>query len=622
MRNHSIAIIGTILFVLSSIQSWAQTQFTQCFDFTDLYEENVVCRFCSVPNATLYPDKYDTIGVAIGNPYDWNTHISINTDPTKKCPVYLQDFYEIPEGKSSSILLGNFQSLYGFEDVEYSFTVDTTQPSILVIRYLPVLEDSHSDGAGERVSIVDEGGNVVGCLKYDIRMNESQITGDLPGNPKWIYTENGFYHHDWAALAIDLRPYHGQKLKLILQNYDCWRGAHMGFCYFHVECQDAELKADYCFPDSDIVRLSAPPGFYYRWFNPYFDLNDPNIYRNYYNLSFDQVYDLPLGYTDTIVGCELASDKDFACKTELFIKIGPRLPVARFDTIVRHGPCADTVYLYNHSFASPNGIDEYNPHRDCDSLLWDFAGGLLADGSIPDPKSSNPQPIVFTESGDYVVKLYTTLYGWDCKVDSMLDTIHVEIEEKHVEQSDTICYGMTFYVGDIPHTETGDYVDTLTAFYGCDSIVKTHLYVAPYALGDTVKEVCLQDMPIIWHNQLCTKPGYYYDTLPAAMYCDSIITLTLLVNAFCDDRDLPLNPTVDCDTVYSHTYANIKEKDLPYTWNNQTLPSVPQNPRQDTILVAPLQKFDLSCDSIATLHLHVLFPCELPTETKNVRWKK
>jgi len=228
----------------------------------------------------------------------------------------------------------------------------------------------------------------------------------------------------------------------------------------------------------------------------------------------------------------------------------------------------------------------------------------------------------------------------------------------------------------------GDYEFHHTNQYGCDSVVYLHA-LSSVTYGEETVVKCVYDLPYEWHGHSLTTEGTYMATLTNQANCDSIVTLHFYITTLCDPTK-PINPTVDCidttysttdttfcerelaangflwfesmyyepgeyrdtlvgqnylgcdsvgtlilhteecgcDTAYSHTYTNIKEEDLPYTWNNQTLPTVPQNPRQDTILVAPLQKFDLSCDSIATLHLHVLFPCELPTETLPVTWKR
>jgi len=160
----------------------------------------------------------------------------------------------------------------------------------------------------------------------------------------------------------------------------------------------------------------------------------------------------------------------------------------------------------------------------------------------------------------------------------------------------------------------------------CDSTITKEIIVRHTHSGNETISVCASELPYPWNDLTLYDPGTYMTTIPMTSGCDSVATVNLQLRPVSDCStpgewgDHPLNPYIGCDTAYSHTYANIKEKDLPYTWNNQTLPTMPHNPRQDTTLIYPTIKADQSCDSIATLHLHVLFPCELPTETLPLKW--
>jgi len=163
----------------------------------------------------------------------------------------------------------------------------------------------------------------------------------------------------------------------------------------------------------------------------------------------------------------------------------------------------------------------------------------------------------------------------------------------------------------------------------CDSTITKEIIVRHRHSGNEKITVCPSELPYPWNGLSLEAPGTYMATIALPGGCDSVATVDFQVRSVSDCStpgewgDHPLNPYIDCDTAYTHTYANIKEQELPtFQWNGILMNRIPHNNHQDTTLVAPLMKADQSCDSIATLHLHVLFPCELPTETKPVRWKK
>lgn len=55
----------------------------------------------------------------------------------------------------------------------------------------------------------------------------------------------------------------------------------------------------------------------------------------------------------------------------------------------------------------------------------------------------------------------------------------VFVQPKFYNQVDTLCEGLSFSVGTSSYDATGTYIDTLTSFYGCDSIITTALVIVP-----------------------------------------------------------------------------------------------------------------------------------------------
>jgi hypothetical protein len=74
----------------------------------------------------------------------------------------------------------------------------------------------------------------------------------------------------------------------------------------------------------------------------------------------------------------------------------------------------------------------------------------------------------------------------------------------------TICSGDTFYVGNIAHTQAGNYSDTVPNVNGCDSIIELTLTVLSSSftgIGDGVCENTLYN----FNGMLLSDPGLYYD---------------------------------------------------------------------------------------------------------------
>ena len=78
------------------------------------------------------------------------------------------------------------------------------------------------------------------------------------------------------------------------------------------------------------------------------------------------------------------------------------------------------------------------------------------------------------------------------------------------------------------YTTSGTYSDTLTGSYGCDSILTLNLTINQHTASSIQVENC---GPYTWlqTGELFTASGLYYDTIPNAAGCDSVITLDLTI---------------------------------------------------------------------------------------------
>jgi hypothetical protein len=177
---------------------------------------------------------------------------------------------------------------------------------------------------------------------------------------------------------------------------------------------------------------------------------------------------------------------------------------------------------------------------------------------------------------------------------------------------------------------SGIYRDTLTANSGCDSILTLNLTIGQHSASTIQVENC---GPYIWPQtgELYTATGLYYDTIPNAVGCDSIITLDLTIlestgatwfvnacssyewpqtgqiytanglyydtipNAVGCDSILTLNLTIGMPTAATVTSAACGS----YYWEQTGLTYSFSGSYRDTILNAA------GCDSVVTLQLYI-----------------
>ena len=113
--------------------------------------------------------------------------------------------------------------------------------------------------------------------------------------------------------------------------------------------------------------------------------------------------------------------------------------------------------------------------------------------------------------------------------DSVVSTIL--IIKNQIEYLDTlsICDGDSILISGSYQSISGDYIDSLTSFEGCDSIVFTNLSVIPVSITIDSIQICDGDSILIGGNYQ-NNAGTYFDTLQSVIGCDSIIETHLNIN--------------------------------------------------------------------------------------------
>lgn len=130
-------------------------------------------------------------------------------------------------------------------------------------------------------------------------------------------------------------------------------------------------------------------------------------------------------------------------------------------------------------------------------------------------------------------------------------------------------------------TAAGEYTFTTTAANGCDSVVTLTLTVNNAVAATEEISICDTDLPYAWNGQSLTAAGEYTFNTTAANGCDSVVTLTLTVNASFAQTDS----------------LSILDTELPYQWNGQEITVAGEYTFNGTTAEG--------CDSIITLVLDV-----------------
>src|SRR5690606_2415353 len=92
-----------------------------------------------------------------------------------------------------------------------------------------------------------------------------------------------------------------------------------------------------------------------------------------------------------------------------------------------------------------------------------------------------------------------------------------------------ICQGGSYNFKGRKRDAEGNYVDTFTSGFDCDSIVVLDLAINP-AVYDSLTAAICQGGSYNFNGQILNAAGIYVDTFTSAFDCDSIVVLDLAIN--------------------------------------------------------------------------------------------
>ncbi len=151
-----------------------------------------------------------------------------------------------------------------------------------------------------------------------------------------------------------------------------------------------------------------------------------------------------------------------------------------------------------------------------------------------------------------------------------------------------VCHGTTETYRDSVITETSIFTDTTYNMYGCPKVsyVVYDFYPTYYFYEE--KNVCEEDT-FLWHNQVLTYEGRYFDRLTSIYGCDSIYEINITFHR----------------TIHNDTVVAICPDSLPYEWNHngETITFW-----RDTVIEEYYRTPD-GCDSTYSFTLYLMPKC-------------
>ena len=234
-------------------------------------------------------------------------------------------------------------------------------------------------------------------------------------------------------------------------------------------------------------------------------------------------------YTETgnyIDAFEAANGCDSLVTTQLYV-IPQRIKrdfyaICQGESVEVEGQTYEQAGTYNKIIPNPNG--------GCDStyaIIIEVDSTYLVNKEFTICENDS---VLVANSSYKIAGTYTdslqTIKGCDSVVISKVNVI----PSKRVTQSIQICEGDSFLVGSSVYQIAGTFTDTLSSNQECDSIITTTLAVNPTLRTNVNAEICFGES-FLFNDENYASSGNYVDTLEAATGCDSILTLNLSVES-------------------------------------------------------------------------------------------
>ncbi len=431
----------------------------------------------------------------------------------------------VPADALASVRIGSWENAARVARIEYEFTVDAKEASVLMLQYALVLQSS---GHGEQdrprltIDIIDAATKkaLSTCTTVDLA---AQTSGDgwyrvpMDANPI-IETAQDVCWRDWTTLGLNLADFDKKQVKVIITAIGCTASVHYGYAYFTLTCTTGQIRGLQCgwTPTNEFI---APDGFNYRWYL----VEDPTT-----TLSTEQVY--PVDYRDTRdYAVDVIYKSNDQCRFTLTANAIPRFPIPQATYKLEQHDCGNYITFTNTShIRTRNWVtgQETDTPFPPEYIVWDF-GGLDPEGLNTAETLWNPSFQLPDEEADYHFRLYAGVGLCDS-----VQEFHIHVPRVGV---DSVFGTKQLCEGDI-YQHQGKYFSTDTVLVekdvnvaGCDSFyIMTLRFVD--AIRDTVDAIIQDGDTFTVGPQQFTQTGDYMVTMRSLSGCDSIVTLHLIVN--------------------------------------------------------------------------------------------
>ena len=192
--------------------------------------------------------------------------------------------------------------------------------------------------------------------------------------------------------------------------------------------------------------------------------------------------------------------------------------------------CNNNTCFFKNKFLTSSGIywDTLINQMGCDSFIrLNLRKGVTQFSTIKanlcPNQSYNFNGKILNHAGNYIDTIPSFL-GCDSII-----TLHVNsVQTSSSNITPAICNNDYFHIGNHHYNQAGNYIDTITNHVGCDSIVHTHLIVSPTSTHNIYNTICMGDSVPFKHKYFNTT-GNYIDTISNHFGCDSFLVLHLFV---------------------------------------------------------------------------------------------
>jgi hypothetical protein len=276
-----------------------------------------------------------------------------------------------------------------------------------------------------------------------------------------------------------------------------------------------------------------------------------------------------------------------------------------FDQVETKTVCSNELpFVFGSQSLTTSGeyTETFQSFAGCDSIVnLTLVVNPVYDESISESVCDSELPYIFgsqtlTASGDYT-ETYKTINGCDSIV-----TLSLLVNPTFdVAETKTVCENeLPFIFGIQSLVSPGDYTETFQTIHGCDSVVTMTLKVNP-TFNETASEtVCSNEPPFVFGSQLLSVSGEYTETFQSVAGCDSVVTLTLLVNETFETalaesiyiEDVPYifgSTSLSLSGVYTETYTAANGCDSTVTLTLSVI---------DTSIVIDITPPDVICNEI------------------------